>query len=499
MTDQSDDGPDRYVRERDPFFVAASNDPHFCKIYDISTWQRLGSGGSGCVVRIFHRVRGEYVAVKILNEVKGDTQHKLADEVRVADRIVSNNVVRLYGPHESDKLMWIDMEYVAGPTLRAHLDQLARSGSVMPVPDAAGVALALVEGVSAIHKAGVIHRDIKPQNILLPQAGQAAAKIGDFGISRFIDADRATRTTEFRGTPLYAAPEYYLSGTVDESGNRKAAPLTPEADVYSLGVVIYESFAGRLPWNIPEDADPYKIISIRLNEAPIPARRFNPNLPEELDNLLLAMLARHPEQRPSLQYVDEVLHRVRMPVAPAAAPAAAAASRGQQRRLAYYGLALGGASLLALVIARGRSGAAGESLAAAQPTQRVVAAVTAPPPTASQTPSPIAGTSPTSTATGSPTAVAANHPSDFGVALTSEGIVLRNTSGKAIADLEFTLVTSGGAHYTASAAETVEPGGDLQVPFAFFEPGVPEGQRFSRVDVVIRHTPTGKRSFSRPL
>ena len=321
-----DDAPERNV-----FFLACQNDELFRSTYDLSTWQLLGEGSSGCVVRILSRVRREYVAVKILERVDEETHRKIADEVRVADRITSDSVVRVHGPLMSPNLFWLEMEYVPGRSLRAELDRVQAQGGRLPLLEALELSRSITRGVAAIHGAGVVHRDLKPHNIILPTAGQPRSKITDFGISRFWDQERATLTTEFRGTPQYTAPELLRSRKEGE----KRTPVRPESDIYSLGMVLYEALTGRVPYNVPESADAGQWSAAHLGAAPIPARHVNPELPAPVADMLMAMLSKQPEQRPRLAEVLETLDRCVTPVS------TAPARKDVSRRATYLAVGTG--------------------------------------------------------------------------------------------------------------------------------------------------------------
>ena len=501
--------PDRYVRERDPFFVAASNDPEFCRRYDIDTWQRLGAGVAGCVVKIWHKTRRAYVAVKLIHDVSAETQHKIASEVRVADSVVSNSVVRMFGPQESDKLLWIEMEYVEGPTLKAFLDQHRRERKRLPLTEAAGLGLSLADGVQAIHSAGVVHRDLKPQNIILPTAGVAKAKIADFGISRLRDEERSTVTGEWRGTPAYAPPEFFtgkFSSSAPqgpESGDRRQTLLTPEGDIYSFGVVLYEIFTSEYPYPNVDQNDPYQVAIGHIHGVPTPPSRYNPEIPPDVEDLLLRMLSKNPKDRPPVVEVFEVLKHAHNPPrprvreasteAPAVSPVASSSSRRPNVRLAVG--ALGGAALLiagALAL-RGPGPAATKTEGAA------------PVGTTAPTTSPTAAIAPaTATPVMAQVAAATSAPAPpaselFKVKMDPDGVILRNESGSSVSGIQITVRDARGTRYQASSDDALSAKAELVMPLVLFDPEIPEGTKLKQVDVAVRRTPTGRKTLTIPL
>jgi serine/threonine-protein kinase len=214
-------------------------------------------------------------------ELAGDREHmgRLKDELKLARKITHPNVVRTYDFDEADGLPFISMEYVRGVTLRDLLDRSGRP------PYSAGLHLVrqLCRGLAAAHAVGVLHRDIKPENLILEANGNA--KLMDFGIARPAVrlAPGVTAAGWLVGTPRYLAPEQLQGRDADQ-----------RADVYSAGVVAYEVFTGALPHVAPSVME---AIAQTLHEEPAPPSRHWPEIPGELERILLACLRKAPEER----------------------------------------------------------------------------------------------------------------------------------------------------------------------------------------------------------
>jgi eukaryotic-like serine/threonine-protein kinase len=243
---------------------------------------QLGAGGMGMVFKARDRDLSDLVALKVLRReaLQDPVQlERLKDELRLARRITHPNVLRTYDFGELDGIHFISMEYVRGVTLRYMLDQTRR------LPFAAGLRVGkqLLSGLVAAHAQGVLHRDIKPDNLILDPAGNA--KLMDFGIARPISRQGLGLTQEgwLVGTPQYMAPEQLKGGEVDA-----------RADLYATGVLLYEVFTGRLPFN---GATPVEVASQHLNMPPPPPRESWPEIPPALEALLLRCLAKKPEER----------------------------------------------------------------------------------------------------------------------------------------------------------------------------------------------------------
>jgi len=243
----------------------------------------VGVGAMGTVYRAHDRELTEIVALKVLRpELLSDRTvlERFKAEVRLARRISHPSVVRTHDFGESEGVHYLTMEYVEGLTARALLDSRGRLGVVAVLALAGQLTRALV----AAHAQGVIHRDIKPQNLLLD--GQGALKVMDFGVSRLAGtAGGAGEAGLLIGTPDYMAPEQLLGEDIDE-----------RADLYATGVVLFECLTGRLPFRA--DSLVAKIAKV-LGEDPPPLLAIDGDIPQALSTLITRLLARHRDARPA--------------------------------------------------------------------------------------------------------------------------------------------------------------------------------------------------------
>ena len=243
----------------------------------------LGKGGMGTVYRALDRERGDEVAVKVLLPAAFDegttVTVTLKQEILLARKITHRNVVRTHDLGEADGLRFLTMEYVPGITLRAILD---KKGALALAPGLQ-IAKQLCRGLTAVHEAGIIHRDIKPPNIMVLPNG--VVKLMDFGIARATEgADPATQGGQAVGTPCYMSPEQAVGGELDA-----------RSDIYSVGVVLYELFAGTRPIG---GSDPGEILRRHASFEPKHVTMLRPDLPDLLARVLMASLAKSPAQRP---------------------------------------------------------------------------------------------------------------------------------------------------------------------------------------------------------
>jgi eukaryotic-like serine/threonine-protein kinase len=259
----------------------------------------LGSGGMARVFLAHDEALDRDVALKILWEQYADSEEfveRFKREARSAAALSHPNVVAVYdwGCSE-DEMYYIAMEYVPGGTLK---DRIIGEGALAPCT-VAELGWQVAEALGFAHKRGVIHRDVKPQNILLTASGEA--KVADFGIARAVGAMAATqvsRTGIVLGTVDYMSPEQALG-----------EPVGPQSDLYSLGVALYEMLTG----NLPHEAESPIALAVKHVSEPVqPPKEVNPEIPDGMNTLVMRLLAKKAEDRQgSAVEVAENLRRVR--------------------------------------------------------------------------------------------------------------------------------------------------------------------------------------------
>ena len=239
----------------------------------------LGDGGMGLVYRVRDRETAEILALKLLRpEIAQDPamMQRFKDELRLAHRITHKNVCRIYDFNRVNDLAYITMEYVDGESLRAYLHRTGK----MPVVRVIDLARQIATGLGEAHAQGVVHRDLKPDNVMLARDG--LAKLMDFGIARAFGGDAAATHTII-GTPQYMAPE-----------QSQGKPIDQRADLYALGLILYECLTGRRAFS---GATPVEIALKQLKDRPIPPRRFASGTPPHIEALVLRCLEKDPARR----------------------------------------------------------------------------------------------------------------------------------------------------------------------------------------------------------
>ncbi|MFA6167504.1 MAG: protein kinase [Gemmatimonadaceae bacterium] len=244
----------------------------------------LGTGGMGVVYRARDRELNEDVAVKTIRRELISSDAVLAErfksEIRLARRISHRNVVRTHDLGDADGHLFVTMELVQGITVRELLATRGKLG----VASTLALARQFAEALAVAHAAGVIHRDVKPENALIDADG--VLKVMDFGIARLAEASsNRTQAGMVVGTPAYMAPEQLVGEEIDS-----------RADLYSLGVVIYECLTGRAPFQAPSAV---ALIARVLTTEPEPPARGNADVPPALSALVMRLLAKVPDERPA--------------------------------------------------------------------------------------------------------------------------------------------------------------------------------------------------------
>ena len=243
----------------------------------------LGMGGMGVVYRALDTELGDVVAIKTLRLDAASSEPAALDrfkqEIRLARKITHRNVVRTHDLGEVDGLYFITMEYVEGHSLK----HLIQSRGALPVNVVLTIGKQLCRALEVAHEQGVIHRDIKPQNMIVEPSGNL--KVMDFGIARL--AKRSSGMTQAGmalGTPEYMAPEQLLGSEVDF-----------RADLYATGAVLFESLTGRTPF-VADSA--ITLVAKQIEEVPPSPRSLNAEVPEPLEQLILRALRKDPAERP---------------------------------------------------------------------------------------------------------------------------------------------------------------------------------------------------------
>jgi serine/threonine-protein kinase len=429
-------------------------------------WTELGSGGSATVVRTHSKVAGQDIALKVFLRTAAEDWPRFQAEVQNAQALVSPYIVRTYSPFRRGSVAWIEMELVDGPDLRRELSRLERP---FAVPEALSVGAAVARALAAAHEAGVLHRDVKPANVLLPLCRRPMAKLGDFGTSRLAGAARITRTGLLAGTPQFVAPEVVAAGSAG-----------PASDVYGLMLCVYLMLSGhRFPFDVPEDGAVAQWLKAHTDAPVLPITVFNPSVPPAVGALLLRGLAKDPTHRPS------------------AAEVAAAFEGGTfegavvPRRSKGKRLWLGGGTAVVLL--------AGSAILLRESTPRDGV------PTPASTPRPEPAVSPAPADQAAPAPPAAR-PHRAQPALTPVAPVLRasfrgelltlaNAGPEPLLDLRIVLVDSAGVRHNAAAPDGIAPGEELHLALDDFTPPVGPAAVPTRLEVSARDPRGGRYAF----
>ncbi|WP_341945159.1 Stk1 family PASTA domain-containing Ser/Thr kinase [Microbacterium sp. LWH11-1.2] len=267
---------------------------------------RIARGGMATVYVATDLRLERRIALKVMHAHLSDDsafQSRFIQEARAAARLADPHVVNVFDQGQDGELAYLVMEYLPGITLR----ELLREQKRLTIPQTITIMDAILAGLSAAHRAGIVHRDVKPENVLLAEDGRI--KIGDFGLARATTANTATGQ-QLLGTIAYLAPELVTRGTADA-----------RSDIYALGIMLYEMLVGEQPY---KGEQPMQIAFQHATESvPRPSVR-NPAVPEPLDELVLWATEKSPDERPD--DAQQMLDRLReiereLGIAPAVAAA----------------------------------------------------------------------------------------------------------------------------------------------------------------------------------
>ncbi len=327
----------------------------------------LGKGGFGIVLKAFDDMLHRIVAIKIMAPRLASTspaRKRFLREARAAAAIRHENVVDIHAVAEQP-IPYLVMEYIAGETLQQKLNRVGP----IEVPEVLRIGQQVARGLAAAHSLGLLHRDIKPGNILLESGVEQRVKITDFGLARAADDASLTQSGYIAGTPMYMAPEQALGQKIDH-----------RADLFSLGSVLYVMCSGRPPFRA---ANTLAVLKRVAEETPRPIPEIIPEVPEWLCAIIERLHAKSPADRFSLakevadllaQYEARLQRHEGMPPLPPVSavrepaasallrtgaspdlgpPAAAKAGRSGKRRLRWVVALAGGMAALAVLISAG--------------------------------------------------------------------------------------------------------------------------------------------------
>jgi beta-lactam-binding protein with PASTA domain/tRNA A-37 threonylcarbamoyl transferase component Bud32 len=273
--------------------------------------RKLGSGGMANVYLAEDEDLGRRVAIKILNERYANDElfiERFRREAKSAAALSHPNIVSVYDRGEAEGTYYIAMEVIEGRSLK----ELIMTRGPLPIAQALAYTHEILEALRFAHRHGIIHRDIKPHNILIGER----LKVTDFGIAR-AGASQMTEAGSIMGTAQYLSPE-----------QARGAPVTASSDLYSAAIVLYEMLTGKVPFT---GDSAIEIAMKHLNDPPKPPSKIRPEIPEELDAVVLRALAKNPEDRyQTAEEFSEDLHRVEagLPLAPETSDAATALLAG---------------------------------------------------------------------------------------------------------------------------------------------------------------------------
>jgi serine/threonine protein kinase len=249
--------------------------------------EKLGDGGMSEVYLARHISLHQQVAIKFIRaELSQDESFctRFEREIRISARLSHPNIIRILDFGEFHDRYYLVMEYIEGVTLKAYLRSLYAAGNTLSLDEIIAIVTQIGEALDYIHEVGIIHRDVKPDNILITQ--DARICLADFGIARIIalDGDQ-TGSGAILGTPAYMSPEHILSDGKE---------ISPASDIYSLGVILYELISGKLPFT----ANTPILLMLKHLHDPVP-ELTTPllNIPDVIEDVIRLALAKDPAER----------------------------------------------------------------------------------------------------------------------------------------------------------------------------------------------------------
>jgi eukaryotic-like serine/threonine-protein kinase len=264
------------------------------KIEHYEIVEAIGGGGMGTVYRAYDVNLARPVAIKIMHQQfanRAEFQQRFQQEAQAAARLNHPSIVAVYHFGRQPDLLYIVMTYVQGLSLGAYLKQLAQRNQVVKLNETLTLLAQVADALGYAHRQGVVHRDVKPDNIIItrldrpdrPDEPPLRAVMTDFGLAKLLEGGIETQSGSFMGTLPYMSPEQVM-----------AKPLDGRSDIYSLGVILYQLATGQLPFDIKTPTD---AVMKHLHEMPPQPQQIQPGLPDSVGEIILKALAKKPEER----------------------------------------------------------------------------------------------------------------------------------------------------------------------------------------------------------
>lgn len=274
--------------------------------------KKVGAGGMSVVFCAYDTVEKRKVAIKMLRDDIAndkDSLKRFVNESRAVAMLSHPNIISIYNISIETEIKYLVMEYIEGISLRTYMDKR----KTLSFEEVVSYSEQILAALEHAHSKGVVHRDIKPQNIMLLKNG--IVKVTDFGIAKLPDSETATISDKAIGTVYYISPE-------QAAGKRSDA----RADLYSLGVMMYEMSTGTLPF---DDDRPISVIMMQIHDKPVPPRQINKNIPRGMEQLILSAMEKEPKKRyqSALDMFRELRRLKRHPSAMVLTPAKLAATK----------------------------------------------------------------------------------------------------------------------------------------------------------------------------
>ena len=248
----------------------------------------LGRGGMGAVYQVQDLQLDREVALKLIRPDIAENEaviERFKREIQLSSKVTHKNVLRVYDLGESDGVPYLTMHYIEGEDLASLIKREKR----LPIARTLRLFRQICEGLQAAHEQGVIHRDLKPQNVMLDPSDRVY--LTDFGLAKTLEQSGITQTGAVIGTPYYMSPEQV-----------KGEPAGPRSDIYAIGIILYEMLTGAVPFT---GSSAFEVMIQRVQRPPRPAREINPEIPAYLEKILERCLAMDPASR--YQSLEEIL------------------------------------------------------------------------------------------------------------------------------------------------------------------------------------------------